>query len=350
MELVTNCFGEPLRDIIKSRKTGEVVLLNEAEQMQANYWQRIANNLGFDIPITTMTTIVKEISEQKFYTVAPALFVPIVIGNGAWSDQLLTYLSYSLADDFETGNLNNGADNTRLASADSGVNSLSVPTIPWAKKIGWNLIQLQQAAKAGSWDLISAKEESRKKNWDLGIQKIAFLGSATNGAVKGLYNQAGVTVDTTTLTGAISALDAASLSTFIEQVLNVYRINNAHTAWPTHFILPESDYLGLAAPSASGFPIISKMELMMQTFKVMTGNANFQILPCVYGMPQNNNLSVNKYILLNYDQKSVRMDIPVDYANTLANSLDNFSFQNAAYGQYTGVLAYRPLEMYYFQY
>jgi hypothetical protein len=54
------------------------------------------------------------------------------------------------------------------------------------------------------------------------------------------------------------------------------------------------------------------------------------------------------YVLLNYDEEALRMDIPLDYTNTLANSLDNFSFQNAGYGQFTGVLAYRPLELLYF--
>jgi hypothetical protein len=44
------------------------------------------------------------------------------------------------------------------------------------------------------------------------------------------------------------------------------------------------------------------------------------------------------------------MDIPVDYTNTLANSLDNFNFQNVGYGQFTGVQTYRPLELLYFSY
>lgn len=89
---------------------------------------------------------------------------------------------------------------------------------------------------------------------------------------------------------------------------------------------------------------------MQETFQTMTGNKNFKILPAAYGDSQYNGLGVQKYILLNYDDASVRMDLPVDYTNTLANSIDNFSFQNAGYGQFTGVLAYRPLEMYYMQY
>lgn len=349
MERILNVFGEPLRDVIRG-KDGKPILLNELEQRRANFLERYANALGFDLPITTMTTIVKKVTEQKFFTVAPAKYLPVVVGNGAWSDFLLTYVTSDLAGDFNNGILNNGQDNSRLAAADTGITGVQIATVPWAKKIGWNLIQLQQAAKSGSWDLIASKEESRKRNWDLGIQKIAFLGISGMPGVLGLYNQAGITTDLTTLTGPISNLDAADLSAFIAQILEVYRDNCQRSAWPTHFIIPESDYLGLATPSSSEFPLKSKLTLLMETLVDMTGNKEFKVLPNAYGNAKYNGLGVDKYVLLNYDEKSIRMDIPVDYTNTLANSLDNFSYQNAAYGQFTGVQAYRPSEMYYFQF
>ncbi len=85
-------------------------------------------------------------------------------------------------------------------------------------------------------------------------------------------------------------------------------------------------------------------------FQVICRNKGFKILPLAYGDVAYSGFSYQQYVLLNYDEESLRMDIPLDYQNTLANSLDNFSFQNAGYGQFTGVLAYRPLEMMYFQY
>lgn len=330
---------------------GEPVLLTQREQALANSLQRqlISNALGFDIDITSLTTIMKAVSEQKFFEIAPADYIPVRVGNGAWSSQLTTYRSYALADDFETGVINTGGNNGRLASADSGVDALNIKVVNWAKSIGWTLIELQMASKAGNWDLVTSKEESRKKNWDLGIQKIAFLGSSTDTGVLGLFNQSGVTADTTTLPQSISSLSTVDLKAFCAAVLNVYRSNCNRTAWPTHFIIPESDYLGLAAPASAEFPIKSVLEQLEQMFSVMT-KKSFKILPCAYGDTAFSGQSYQQYALLNYDEKSVRMDIPVDYTNTLANSLDNFSFQNAGYGQYTGVLAYRPLEMYYFRY
>jgi hypothetical protein len=42
------------------------------------------------------------------------------------------------------------------------------------------------------------------------------------------------------------------------------------------------------------------------------------------------------------------MDIPVDFTMTQAGTLNNFQFQDAAYGQFTGVGIYRLLELVYF--
>lgn len=328
---------------------GKPILLAKKEQMIANNLTKAANALGYNIDITSLTTIMKKITDQKFFEIAPAEYLPVRVGEGAWSSQLTTYRSFALADDFSTGVINTGANNSRLAVGDAGVDSVNVAVLNWAKQIGWTLFDLQQASKSGNWDLVVAKEKSRKKNWDLGIQKIAFLGLSGNSSVKGLLNQSGITPNSSIIPKPISTMTAAELSTFISGVLAAYRLNAKYTAMPSHFVMPESDYLGCAAPSSSDFPIKSRMEVMLDTFRIMTGKADFKILPCAYAMVANSNsvLAKDRYILLNYEEESLRMDIPVDYTNTLANSIDNFSFQNVGYGQFTGVQAYRPFELFY---
>lgn len=329
---------------------GEPILLNEREQRTANVVQKQINALGYEVDITTLTTVMKKISEQKFFEIAPADYVPVKVGEGSWSSNLLTYRSYALGDDFATGVINTGGNNSRLAAADAGVDSLSIKVINWAKSIGWSIFDLELAAKSGNWDLVTAKEKARKKNWDLGVQKTAFLGLDGDSSVLGLYNQAGITNNTTLITQAISAMNPDQLKAFLYGLLGAYRANTNFTAWPTHFIIPESDYLGLAAPASADFPIRSTLSLLEETLQVMTKNKSFKVLPNAYGNTGNNSLGVNRYILLNYDEESIRMDIPVDYTSTLANSIDNFSFQNVGYGQFTGVLAYRPQELLYFSY
>jgi hypothetical protein len=343
---------------------GQPIELTARERYHAEYTQRLVNerfgnDLGYEVSITTLTTIVKKITEQKFFEIPPADYLPVRVGEGTWSSNLTTYRSFDIAAEFETGIINTGGQNSRLATADAGVDSLNIKVFPWAKSIGWSIFDLEFAAKSGNWDLVSAKEKARKRNWDLGIQRVAFLGArgqnGSDGNCLGLLNQPGVTANTTVITKAISAMTPAELKVFAAAIVEAYRSNCQRTAWPTHFIIPESDYNGLASQASPEFPIKSTLQLLEETFQIITRKKDFKILPLAYGdAAYHTDVSTiagkQVYCLLNYDEESVRMDIPLDYTNTLANSLDNFSFQNAGYGQFTGVLAYRPLEMLYFTY
>ncbi len=329
---------------------GKPIILNEREKRFCEVNQRYLNALGYEIDITTLTTIMKKVTEQKFFEIAPADYLPVRVGEGAWSSNLVTYRSFQLSDDFSTGVVNTGGGNARLAQADAGVDSLSIKVYNWAKTIGWSLMDLQQAAKAGNWDLVTAKERSRKRNWDLGIQKVAFLGLSGDTNCLGLYTQSGVTNNTTIIPQAISTLGTTDLKQLCTSLVEAYRSNVVRTAWPTHFVIPESDFNGLASQASADFPIKSTLQLLEEMFQTITRNKNFKILPNAYGDVAYSGLTVQMYAMYNYDEESLRMDIPVDYTNTLANSLDNFSFQNVGYGQFTGVLAYRPLELMYFSY
>lgn len=348
--VITNSKGEPIR-------------LTEQEKYHCRFIQnemvrRFGNAIGYEVSITTLTTIMKKVSEQKLYEIAPADYLPIKVGEGTWSSNLTTYRSYDIGDEFESGIVNTGSQNSRQSVNDSGVDALNIKINNWSKTISWNIFDLQLASKSGNWDLVTAKEKSRKRNWDLGIQRAAFLGlrgqNGTGGSCLGLLNQAGVYQDTTLITSAISELDPGEISTFQQLAIQRYRSNCNYTAFPTHWIIPESDYNGMAAQASPDFPMKSILQLLEDGFKIICRNPDFKILPLVYAQVANatgGNLpsafATQMYVFLNYQEESLRMDIPLDYTNTLANSLDNFNFQNAGYGQMTGCLAYRPQELYY---
>lgn len=331
---------------------GEPIILNAMEKKKAEYLQQICNATGYVIPITTLTAIFKQVVEQKFFTLDIAEYVPIAVGNGAFQENILTYRSFAVGDDFEKGLINTGDGNSRLVEADAAIDGITVPIKNWAEKISWTLIALEMAAKSGNWDLVTQKESARKKQWDLGIQRTAFLGLNSNSNVKGLLTQSDVNSNTSLITKKISSMTEAELNTFLIGVLAAYRVNCAYTAMPNRFYIPEDDYNGLAAPSSATYPVRSKLSLLEETFKTITQNANFKILPLAYATQANNvsvsGLNKNRYTLMNYEETSVRMDIPVDYTSTLANTTDGFNFTNVAYGQFTGVKAYRPKEMLYF--
>lgn len=330
---------------------GKQIKLTNAEVASAERAQlKIKNELGYKVDITTLTSIIKTVSEQKFFEIAPADFIPVRVGEGSFSDEVLAYRSFSIADDFESGIVNTGSNNSKLAVADSGVDTVKNKINDWAKTIGWSVLDLQKAQKSGNWDLVASKEESRKRNWDQGIQKVAFLGINGNPDVNGLLTLSGITSNLTLVTKPISDMTGAELTAFVAGVLDAYRTNCERTAWPTHFAIPESDYLGLASPSDENFHIKSKLDVLLETFRTMTKNANFQILPLAYADKAYSGLLVQRYALYNSDEKSLRMDIPVDYTSTLANTVNGFNFENVAYGEFTGVMAIRPKEMLYFDY
>lgn len=329
---------------------GEPITLNSMEQRVANINQRKVNDLGFEIDITTLTEVLSKVSEQKFYQIAPADYLPVRVGQGAWSQDLLTYRSFMTGGDFEDGLINTGSNDTRLAGASAGVDSIFVKVRNWAKEVQWTLFELQQASKSGNWDVVTAKTNSRKKNWDLGIQRVAFLGIKNDSKVNGLLNQSGITTNTSVITKKISSMNESELKSFVKDLIEKYRENCNRSAWPTHFIIPESDYLGLASQASATYPIKTVLELLLEAFRTITNNPSFQILPLAYADTTHSDgvLTKQRYTLLNYEEESVRMDIPVDYTTTLANSLDNFTFHNVGYGQFTGAMAYRPDELMYF--
>lgn len=358
MKQILNALGQPLRHIITDDQ-GEPIILNARLQKMCNDAEvHIKNALGFDIPITAMTTIAKKITTQKFFEVAPADYFPVRVGQGAWSDFLTTYREFTQGDNFETGVVDMAQENARLANADAAVDAINAAVNSWAKSTGWNLIQLEQAAKAGNWDLVAAKERGRKKNWDLGIQRVAFLGlngkNVSGGTCQGLLTMSGITNNTTLITKLINAMNPSELKAFVSAIIEAYRANNNRTAWPTHFAIPEDDWNGLTGQASPDFPIRSTLDLLQEAFKQAVPNGKFKgILPLAYGMPAYNSqagLNKHRYVLLNYDEESLRMDIPVDYTTTVPNSLDNFNLQNVGYGQFTGVVPYRPKETMYFSF
>lgn len=338
------------------------ILLNKSEKYHAAYTQklvneRFGNQLGYEVSITTLTQIVKKISEQKLYKIAPADYVPVKVGEGTWSSNLTTYRSFDVADEFESGIINTGGDNTRASAADAAIDALNIKTNNWMKGNSWSIFELEEAAKSGNWDLVASKEKTRKRNWDLGIQRVAFLGArgqnGSNGSCLGLLNQPTGQFDTTLITQNISSMSTTQLSSFQQAAIQRFRANCNYTAYPTHFVVPESDYNGMAAQAAPGFPMKTILALLLEAFQIICQNKNFKILPLAYADVANAGGALpagaasKLYTFLNYDEESIVMNVPLQYTNTLANSLDNFMFQNSGYGQFTGVLALRPAELYY---
>ena len=345
------------REVLKNGvKVQEPVFAQNAGMTLMNSTQGIdTNSFGYQRAITTLTYIKTLITEQFFYKVNPMDYAPVVVGEGSFAQTILTNLTFSTSGNFFEGVINQGNNNDQLAKANVGISSVTTPVNNWAKSIDYSIFEIEQALQANNWDMIKSKHDARKENWDLGIQAMFFLGMPSQPTTQpGLLSQSNVNVNTSLITGLLNAMDFPTYTTFIADLLETYRLNNNRTAYPTHFIIPEDDYNGLAVPytaTSTGFPVVSKLQYLRQAFAEL-GMSGIKIMPSAYAMPTYNSaiagLNKHVYTLLNYDVRSVRMDIPVMITSTQPNTINNFQFQDAAYGQFSPVVSLRPLEMLYF--
>ncbi|MDY6395906.1 MAG: major capsid family protein [Bacteroidales bacterium] len=331
---------------------GNVVVLNEREQAYANSLETrfneaiVANDvsqLGAQIDITTLTQILKSVSSQKFYQIDIEKYIDVDT-DGGWADQVLQVREF-LPSQPMSGFIDQAAHGAKLTVSEAAVNGLYVPALTWAKKIEFSIAELNQAALLGNFSLIAAKERSRKKSYDLDMQQLTFLGY---NKVKGLLNQDdAVTVDTATITDALSALSYTDINNFVRQVVEKFRANCARTAYPNRFVIPESDFNGLASQVNPQFPIKNKLQLIKEAFDTICPTP-VEILPCVYSDKNYNKIGSTRYALYNKDFDTVRLQKAIDYTPTMMNNIDGWQIVNTAFARTFGVLLNRPKEVLYF--
>jgi hypothetical protein len=331
------------------------MLLNEAPKWTPGLVLRNANGdisdtgLGYDYAIRTTTWLRTKSIQQKFYEIAPADFVTIEVGTGAWMEQITTNLEYNAAGDFEDGIVNIAAGKSEIPTVDVGIAPKTYPVVTWNKGYMYSVPEIEKALASNNWDVVKAKSDALKKNWDLGIQRTAFLGSKSGMTdVEGLLTLSEVTSDTDTLKKKIADLSVDEFATFVQTIMGLFFANsNSTQSAPDTFIMPMDDYLGLTGPQSPAFPMNSRLEWLQRAFAQATGNKNFKISGVVYAMAANHPSSVNRYMLYRNDPEVVLMSIPVNFNLLSPNTGDNYQWKGVAYGQYTGVQNFRPREAYY---
>ena len=305
-------------------------------------------NIGFNRHISVLTAIRPKILEQKFFEISIADYIPIVVGEDAWSDSILFQNSIYTGSDFEQSLVGYSASDQLLATSNVGLVSQTVPVMPFANTTGWTIHELNTYARGTGNSLLEQKSKSQKKVWDLGIQKVAFIGLLSNPNVTGLLNNPFVTNDTVTIPKKISAMTAKEFNTFLKSVLAKYYQNSGSTdASPNRFVIPMSDYLGLVEPYSES-ESKARITLMYDAFKMATGRKDFEIKGVAYGDSNNNGLGVNRYVMYNTNDETLQMDIPVPFQFLAPETSNNFSMNQVAVGQFTGVTVRRPQQVLYF--
>jgi len=311
------------------------------------------NSSGFDYVTRTTSEIRKEVISQKFYTVAPADFMPVDVGEAAWKDEIVQNLTYDIAGDFFGGDVDTMTGNGKISEVGTALSPIRMKTIIWAKAASWNISEVSQAAASSNWDPIEGKMQTLKRNWDLGIQEVAFLGHPVENDVTGLLNNSEVTINTALITKPLSSMTSTEFTAFLTEAIGAFYTNSDSTAKPNTFIIPTADFLGLASPYSAAYPNISKLEYMQKAFEVATENTNFQIKSLAYCQADNNvarGINKNRYVFYINEKETLKMTIPVDFNMHEAGTSNNIFWQQPAMGQYSGVLINRPAEVLYLDY
>lgn len=334
----------------KGEKIEAESVFSAAELMRHSVLQNsIQQQTGLKIDITNLTYLIQETAKQKFFTLELKEYIPVLVGNGAYSKTLTKFREFSNGGDFEDG-IVGVAREARLEETHVSTDALTVGITNWAKENVWSVFDLEYAARSGVWDIVEAKERARKRNWDLGIQRTIFLGTK-DGTQTGLLNDASTTVDQALLTAPLATMSDSAFQTFCSGLIGAYRANVAYTENPNRFVIPDTEFTALATATSLIMPSVSRLEYMEKTFRLAANRPDFRILPCAYCQAAQSDgaLSANRYALYNHDVDSIQFNIPVDYTPTQINSLEGFNFRNVAYGQFSEPLILRPKELMYFE-
>lgn len=326
---------------------GEKPLVNSLDALKNSaLLNTTVDAMGYKVDINTLTYIRQQVIDQIFYEIAPAEVMPVDVGTGAFMSELLTYSTFSTGADFEAGDIE-VSSSSKIAEVDTGIAPIKSYIKDWAKQLGYSLFDVEKAARSGNWSIIESKEKARKMNWDLGVQRVSFLGHKTDTNIKGLLNLA-VNSNTDLINGPIKDMNSSDFAALVAGILGAYNANASSTMKPDTFVIPLSDYLGLAAPTNEDFTIVSKLDYLLKAFRSYI--PNFKIEGVAYCDQTENNLSVNRYALYKRTPDNLSSFIPLNYTSTLVGSYNNFQFQSVGYGQYGGVTVFRSGSVLYFDY
>lgn len=306
-------------------------------------------NYGLEQNITTLTRILAGVQRQKFYTLAGQSitdFIPVEVGTGAYGKNLTQYTVAQVGASFESGIIQPGNGLNKDANVDIAIDTITIRNNYWRMKYQATK-ELVEMARVNdeTFSYIEEQETARLKTWQLGIQKVAFLGTS-DGLNYGLLNLPDVTVNTTLMTASFANMTAAQLNTFATTVISAYFSNTNSTVFPNTLVIPTADLAALGVPINPSYPLGTRKQYLEDAFKAAGCPADFKILHTVYNNTAGTN-NIGRYVLYNRDADTLTMYIPKPYTPYPLYPSGSLDMISDAEGQFTGVFAKRPQEIFY---
>lgn len=308
------------------------------------------NTIGLEQNLTTLTQLLAGVQRQKFYTLngqALTDFIPIEMGTGAYAHQMTQFAVAQVGDNFETGIVQPGNGINKDANVDIVIDTISIRNNFWRMKYqATNEIVRMAQVNQATFSYIEEQERARLRTAQLGLQKVAFLGTA-DGLNSGLLNLADVTINTSLMTATFANMTTAQLTTFATTAMSTYFAQTNSTVFPNTLVVPTSDLAGLATYISSTYPVgETRKEFLERAFKAAGAPNDFKILHTVYNQTAGTG-GAPRYVLYNRDADTLSMYIPKPYTPYPLYPVGSLDMISDAEMQFTGVWAKRPQEILY---
>lgn len=304
--------------------------------------------LGLGRAVTTLTRVIQDVIEAKYYTVPLPLTDYVKInasGEGAFSKELFQYTEAGVSASFKECSINpfsTGIHND--PTADVALDGIKQRINYYRQSYS---ISQEEMKIAGNnlvpYDIIRGKERVRARNWQLGIQDTMFIGLDDNRTF-GLLNQPDAVVDTSLFPVGLDKMTPEQLNEWVGTVLNAYGQGNNYNFMPNRLFLPTPMYLALSKQMNPNFPLKNLRQTVEDAFSEVTGD--FKIVHAAYGMDLGTK-GLGRAVLYNNDAENLVMHTPLVYTPMPLFPVNSLDMISQAMGQYTGAWLKRPTTMLY---
>lgn len=306
------------------------------------------STLGLNRAITTLTYVIKDVIEAKYYTVPLPLTEYVKInasGEGAYMKNIVQLTEAGISASFKECTINpfsTGIHND--PTADVALDEIQQRNNFYRQSFSVTHEEMESAGRnLIPYNIIEGKERARNKNWQLGIQDIIFIGLGDNRTF-GLLNQPDALVDTSLFPVGLQNMTPEQLNEWVGTVLNAYGQGNNYNFMPNRLFLPTPMYLALGKQMNPNFPLKNLRQTVEDAFSEITGD--FKIVHAAYGMDSGTK-GLGRAVLYNNDAENLIMHTPVPYRPLPLFPVNSLDMTSQAEGQYTGAWLKRPTTMLY---
>lgn len=305
-------------------------------------------SLGLSRAVTTLTQIMKDIIEAKYYTVPMPLTEYVKIdasGEGAYKEELFQYTEAGISASFRECIVNpysTGIHND--ATADVALDGIKQRNNFYRQSYSISHEEMESAARnLIPYNIIEGKEKTRSRNWQLGIQDTMFLG-LDDGRTFGLLNQPDVTIDTSLFPVALQNMTPEQLNEWVGTVFNAYGEENNYNFQPNRLFLPSKMYFALGKMTNPNFPLKNLRQVIQDAFTEV--KEDFKVVHAAYGHDMGTK-GLGRAVLYNNDEDNLIMHTPVTYTPFPLFPQNSLDLLSQAIGQFTGAWLKRPTTMLY---